>query len=484
MEYNILESKSVQKKIKLKNYTLQLVQSLKKVDLDSIYTENFISDAGNTRDDFKKMVDRLESCSKTTIYGVDNVVDVFTGNITQRSKTIEGHSCHIYSLCPVCASNKRAEVMRSIRPHLTALKTLSEKKEVFLYTGCITIQNSVDPVADYEKLRQSWTDFNKMGQLRNTGNHSNGESQKFIGSVLSLEIEANNSKEYHVHGHVLLVCNDKLDYAVYDQEQKRILTKKYGFGSIPVEELKRIELDDGFSKISREWFLVSGAKNIFIEPLVEKVIVSKDGSSKFMDLEKQMFEVVKYSTKPWDIEASEVFVIWDALTNKKRITKSGVFTRRKRFVSMFEALLAKHGLLDAFRANLLEGEVDTVEDGYEVVSRELHGIIYDYELDEYKVGPVPFNQEIKSTPGFKKYLGDRMAFINDYRVKFGKLKKIIPLVRSGKVSAAKWIETKEHMRNKMVEKIFDHSLKLVNYLSSGRKPENPEIWVQTELTLL
>jgi len=489
-EYNILTEKSVEKKLKLKNYTLELVKNLKRVNLNALYPTNYISDNGNTQEDYTALIKRLENCSSNTTYQKQTFAHKTTGEITSRKKTLDAQSCHVYSLCPVCASAKRAEILQSLKPYMDVLKQAQDKKEVFLYTGTITIEDTDNPSKDYDRLRDSWTRFNKLGQIRQNGQYSYGEAAKIIGSLLSIEIVPKPDGKYHVHGHALFVNREKFDFAVYDPIEKKKLELLYGYGNIPKEELEKIETIDGMSKLTKEWFSVSGAKNFWVRPLRD-MVQKRDGKLKRIPIENQLMELVKYSTKPWEVPAENAFKLYDALTNKKRITKSGIFTNSKRHKKIFDVILNKRGLLDNFYAAKYR-DIDEIDEELELINSELNTVQMEshsfaatghlfakeylepknrvfakrnveYQTTSAFVCNTPLYVIQKQTPEHKRYMADRMKFVNEYRTLYSNLKKSLPLVRKGIVKSADWIDCKKRLKAALIEQMAKHALKIFEY---------------------
>ena len=234
MKYTFKNIKSVQKKESLKKHLNNTVDLLKTIPLDSIYSDDYISPSGNTKNDFKRLIDRVSRCSDHGTIQHSTIASRTTGEITDTYKTVESNRCNIYTMCPICASAKRARITEELRPYLETAKEISG---INFYMATITIENSFDAGQAYNHLRKSWTDFVKMGQRRDGATRSAGEAAKIIGSLLSIEtVEGKEPGSYHVHGHALIVANEKIDYQVYDQDKRRDLEKIYG-SHIPDNEL-------------------------------------------------------------------------------------------------------------------------------------------------------------------------------------------------------------------------------------------------------
>jgi hypothetical protein len=451
-----------QKKESLKNYSLIVSRKLRSIDLKKQFGVNYISANGHTIFDYQDLVKKLSKCGNEETYLNSDYIE--NGIVKEGIKKVNSCACNIFTLCPTCASKRRSELIREVKPYLK----IAEKMPVHLYMGTITISDSNDPAADYDKLRKSWTRFIKMGQLRNrkSGKRSKGEASKIIGSILSIEIvPVIGSDRYHVHGHNLMVCNAPLDYTIYNQDKKKELEKIYGKGEIPQNLIdsiitKKISIPDAIdcglidkeiavSKLSEQWHKASGAINFWVTPLRERVI-----KGKLKTIDNQLYEIIKYTTKIWELDPVEILKLWDTIHNKKRLTKSGIFTQSITYKNIWIDLLRENNLIDEFKTMCKQ---DRIEIGFSVneVTRQVFNYdtyCYDYILEEC-------DYSYLNSPEYENYLSLRAKIINKYRVSSNQM--IRDIQKSRMISEPdpdireKWISDKENLKINMRNKIRD-----------------------------
>ncbi len=326
----------------LKAKSLQIFERLNSVVLKDEFEEDHISHNCNTIDDYQRIIDRIGSCSESI--HTQNSVD------GKNFKIVEKNSCGIHTICPICASNRRNKIMGQISPYL---KTLQKMSDIKFYMVTFTIKNVNTPGEGYEKIRSSFTKFIKLGQKRKNANSSGGEANKILGYVLAVETveSSTDDSRYHSHAHALIVCRKRLDYQVYNRQRRAELERKYGKGQIPREELDQTAerfLKNGkpASKIQIEWEKATegNGTNIQVDPLFEG---KKNKKGEPMTLEKQLYEVIKYETKPMDIEdPKKLLNIWDSTQGKRRISKGGLFTMRN--ITNWMLLLDEYNLEQFF----------------------------------------------------------------------------------------------------------------------------------------
>jgi hypothetical protein len=476
-KYTTIPQKNLHKKENLKNYSLELFKRLKNTDFKAIYGTDYISEHGITLNDISDLIRRIEHCSETTVY--ENNVDINEhGEISDNLSILESTCCHEYNVCPLCASVKRNHVMRYLKPVFSVIKKVPE---LHTYMGTITIRGSSNAAADYQKLRQSWTRFIKMGQRR-SGGRSCGESSKIVGSLLSIEIvpELGNDKNYHVHGHVVLVCNAPLSYVIYDQDKKRQLSKIYG-KYIPKKKLdeiviKKIMIPDAIddkqiykeiavSKLSEEWYDASGSINFWVKPLKERYI---DGKQK--SVENQLYEVVKYATKSWELDTLQLIDLWGALKGKRRITRSGIFTANRRAQFYLREILSKNGLLEQWDnikpEEFEENDFDFFDDKKE--TKTYLQLIYDTPNRNYFEKDDHTNYDYKTEEVYKQYQREKCKILTDYRSKIAQHKTGLLLMRTFNnyttESKLQWIEQKELIKKDMRLKIRQETAKIKEYI--------------------
>lgn len=453
---NILSKtiKCIEKKIKLKNYLFSTVLSLKSAILEDHFPKDYISKNGNTLYDFDRVISRMDTCNTSIVYKTHDKADTQNDLVYQAYDMIDSNACNNHTLCPVCASKKRSRILYQINPYIKSLL----KMDAYFYMITATIPNyHVDQLGDaYDYLRNAWTDFVKKGQKRKDGMRSNGEANKFYGSVMSIEIIPAKEKTdyFHVHAHILVAARRKLDYSIITKEKRKELKEMYGYGygAIPQHEFiknaksfitdkngDRVHDLSGFdipaSKITQEWYDCSGAVNFRVDSIKDGPVYSKKRNKwEHKTVEQQIPEVIKYESKPWEFKNSvNLFKAWDAVSGKRRITKAGIFTKRNK--NHWKKLLKYHKLTNYF--NEFNIDSDNIVSESEIVP-----FIWDEKGNDYTVYEKSFAKTIYQYPGLVKTSRQlRAKVLNWYMSEFHKLKKQI-----GKIENREWIDKKKSLQ--------------------------------------
>lgn len=337
----------VKKKSELKKRSASIVEKLCAVDFEKTYAPDHIFESGLIIDDIKDKIQKFKNCSSFIRFHENSGFDEF-GELHTDYKIFQKNSCNNFIFCPVCASSKRNQIIKKIKPFLDASLRVDGLK---YYMVTLTIQNVGDPGIGYESLRDYWINFLKKGQKRDgDGKRSSGESGKFLGYIFSCEIiPAKSSNElnykYHVHAHIIVVSEDEIDYQVYDKEKMKLLVEKYGDRKkIPELEKETIEINqrieiktttDGIettkkiacSKISREWHESTHGNGINIDviPIFDHYDWKKKRDVSVSD---SIYECIKYELKPWEMDAVSLINVFSAVFGKKRVSRGGIFTNR------------------------------------------------------------------------------------------------------------------------------------------------------------
>jgi len=434
--------KIVNKISKMKEKNKKTIEKLKSVDLQKEFGEDYISPHSyNTIYDIERFINRMENCSGSLHLQT---------NDKQEFKILEKACCNVHSVCTICASAKRNKIQSEIRPYIETMQKMDFK----FYMLTATIKNVENAGDGYEDLRNFWTTFTKKGQKREKGK-SQGEAAKFEASIFSLETVKDNSEDslFNVHAHVLIVSRYNLDYRVYDKALKEQLAQKYGYGNIPKEELSKIALDyiieydeNGneiklpASKIQKEWYSATGGagKNIDVQPIYE----GKWVNGRQMSLEKQLYEIIKYETKPFEVDNPiDLIKIWDSVSGKHRTTKSGLFTMRK--LEEWEDYLYDYDLYDEFWTMYYKesefSDILTEENTESYVWNKPENEMFDgsLQLGKNVISPLYADKEEMSRK--KRY---QIKAVNIYRQK---LKEHRFKYISGEFTAHEFVDGKEHL---------------------------------------
>lgn len=469
-KYIINNEKRVEKKSELKRRNDSILQKLQDLDLEKHFSPDYISQNGNTIHDFKNLIDKISHCSEQSVYKSIDSLDFETGEIETKFDLVQSHSCHCYSGCLICASNRRAEIINSVRPYL---KCIDKMNGVYPYMITITIPTGEDIAEKKKELRKSWTRFMKLGQRRKSGKRDTGEASKIIGGIMAIEIKKSLIEgNYHVHGHSLIVTDKPLDYRVYDTEEKKKLIERYGYGNIPHEELDKITLktipitritENGIeieeniavSKISEEWHRASGtAINFDVKPMRDRY---RNGHHE--TIEEQIYEVIKYESKSWELSGIEFLKVWDANQGTKTITKSGIFTKVKYYREKWRSLLSEYDLESLFNEFYIDKN-DPIEDiddpvcidGVPKKTVSYIELFFNPDKGEYGEETSKTDYSYLESDDWKTFLRNRAHAVNDYRKEFSILKQFI-----GKMKNIDWIKKKLILQEKMKARIKNHA---------------------------
>lgn len=395
-----------------KKYSIYLTENLKTLKLD----DSFISKNFHTKKEWEIFLEKLLNCN------------TYHAKLEEQKKTLNIKLCNSYTICPICSSLKRFNIINKFLPYYNVILKLYKIQRLFLYEATATIPGTKDLSEDYENLRESWTSFVSMGRKRDK-KKSSGEASKIIGSIMSIEATFNQNK-WHVHAHLFLVCDQKLSFSVYDQEKLKELYKVYGFGNVPKETLKSIVLKKinkiPVSKLTEEWFKATSGKayNFWV-----------NGFQPGNEPKKKLEELLKYVTKISDLTKEKTFELWDALTYKKRVTTSGVFTKSGE--KFFMSLLQEYYLLEEFLSS-----IDNTKMHYEY--EDIVEIDFNFKENEYQEkkydGVFDFNWY--ESINYHDHLRNRNKIIHD---KKNRIKELNNNLKSNKIKENEYIEKKNEI---------------------------------------
>lgn len=315
--------------------------------------DDFITDNLWTKSLLKEKVNRIINCStRNILHKSENkvlTIDKTTGEIKGERREKDsvnlyfGNSCDTSLICPVCA-RKRSDIIKA-----KYTDTIKEHTELYnyAYTITFTIDNKKTFNEAYDLLQSSLRNFRLKGQKRKNG-RSLGESGKIKSSIGMIEVKTGkNSGLWHVHAHVLVFTDEKLDYKIYDQDKKAEIINDYirSYGRKPEKEelkgawLKTINFqgeDVPVSKLSYEWYLSSGKTSTNIKVIPQKVEETENGPElvyyRKVDNNRvktyTRHEVIKYSAKINELETDKLI---ELIINKEK----------KRFLFVWGAMRSK-----------------------------------------------------------------------------------------------------------------------------------------------
>lgn len=339
--------------LKTKNKYISRPSKLKRFAKKSLYRkvypsflrkdipEDFLTIHGYTKEQLIKDVYRLMDCNQRMNFIHKTVIE--NNNHIKKIKLFEVNNCNIFTLCPICAekiSRRRREKYKN------EIMDLAVKYD-YVYMVTFTTRNADTFNESYLQLRKSLRKYILMGQLRGVSPsgeeiRSGTEISKIMAMAVSIEIKkGKNSKKWHVHGHAIVFCNERIDYQIYDTNKKLEIKAEFKdkFGHSPnpadlhpaVIKWGNIELVDNdgvvenhkipVSKASAEWLYATGgmSSNIKFSPL--------KGTAK--EIYNQCVEVIKYTSKVQSFSREDIVEI---LINRKG----------KRFFSTYGELYNKH----------------------------------------------------------------------------------------------------------------------------------------------
>lgn len=321
-----------QKHSKIKIFSKYLYFKLQKQNLSEIIPDTFLTSTGTTKLNILNDAKKILRCSKTVNYKTatyktkKNEIDQPT--IEQRTTKFITNYCNIPLVCPTCAEKLSRQRFNLIKPQINNL----QKKYPYIYFLTFTTRDDSNFNDNYNLLNDSLRRFFLKGQLRNEGKRSTGEAAKIRASIITKEIKTGkNSKNYHIHAHSIVFCDERLDYSIYDSQIKQSIIDKFkATGKKPEKEdlqpaikyTKKIETvnqDTGeiqekivpLSKLSAEWHDCTGGKGVNIH---SKIIATPHRHIDINNLNSTIREATKYYCKINDFGIDKIIEI---LANRK-----------------------------------------------------------------------------------------------------------------------------------------------------------------------
>lgn len=245
----------------------------------------WLSDRYLTRSDVSEKLEKVRRCLDTI-----EAQSVEDSSGRESLQILRGNWCKVGSVCPACSSRVQSRRLAVYSPHIKS----ACKEYRYRYLVTFTIKDGPVLSERLDHLRASFRAWLRLGQLRKNGLRSGGESRKITGALVGFETTKTGGG-YHVHAHALIFCYDRLDYEIYDQKARALVSGRSG-GRASDADLAAcvnewIWLDGApvpVSKLSREWFAVTGdSVNVECDPL----------GGDWFSVEKSAHEVLKYAVK-------------------------------------------------------------------------------------------------------------------------------------------------------------------------------------------
>jgi hypothetical protein len=323
----------------LKNRQQKIVDLLSSSSTLSSIPREYVSSTGLTLSDIQDKIEKISKCA--SIIELKESFIEKEHSFEQVMSVAAANFCKQHVICPICAdrmqARRRAKFNDPIKNQASLVK--SGSRHAYLLTYTIADGDSLSE--RLEHLKESKKAFRKMGQVRQ-GDRSKGEAGKIRAAVSTFEIKrGKNSKQWHVHCHDLVFTDAPLDYQVYDAEIKKQLHNRYG-KHIPADilndsALQRVKFQGSTvatSKISSEWFRATGGDSMSISvDKIRHIPKNAHGKKKRM-FQKMSFEdsvayqakeVLKYISKPSELNINDSIIILNETFNKRMVATYGEF---------------------------------------------------------------------------------------------------------------------------------------------------------------
>jgi hypothetical protein len=317
-----------QKTEKLKGYSKKSIyRKIRPPSIAKDIPDDYLTDAGYTKNQLISDLYKLIDCNSKISF-IENKQKDPTGKIIDSRKQFDSNQCNIFTLCPVCAekhgSRRRAK-------YKDPIKEMAKQHE-YAYMITFTVRDEPTFNKAYENLTEGIRKYVLMGQLRGLDfkgekTYSKGEAGKIKAMALSKEIIiGKNSNLFHVHAHAIAFCDEKIDYSVYNLENKIKIIEDYKkeYGRSPgkemllpaVEKWGEIEIINPDGEIEKIKVPVSKASKEWI-----KATNGLSSNIKFKTMKgcpdsifKQCIEVIKYTSKVEEFNSTHIIEI---LANRK-----------------------------------------------------------------------------------------------------------------------------------------------------------------------
>jgi len=307
----------------LKNYTSSnLVHSL--IEIKNEIPKDYLSNDLVTRKSILSDANKIMHCSENMYIAEGLPVDTETGVISEKTEkrriNLNSSTCGIFVLCPICQRQRADVICRKYMPPI--LEQVKVTKYQYMLT--FTIRDSDNFSDNFSTLSKGVREFFRMGQRRKGNKRSKGEASKIVGGLGSIEVvPGRGTGKPHVHAHYIVFTNEKLNFAVYDQEKKKEIIRH--FNEVKGYKPKKSDLLPAalhpqlienqqtgtmekilFSPLSWDWFRATKGRGLNIKCSLLK---------KDVPLEKQLREVIKYATK---LNGATTELVKDLLINRKK----------------------------------------------------------------------------------------------------------------------------------------------------------------------
>lgn len=176
-----------------------------------------------------------------------------------------GNFCGMPVVCTACADKvsrrKKAIWKPIIKAAVKYNPDTGSPKFRYVYLITMTIKDGKRIEERIDKLVESKKNHRKMGQKRKRKDGSiyrgRGEWRKLGAGISSTEmVSGENSKEWHVHEHLLGFSNERIDYSIYWPLKYLNLKIKYGVKND--DEVKDKIPDWELAAAVREWYFPQG----------------------------------------------------------------------------------------------------------------------------------------------------------------------------------------------------------------------------------
>lgn len=241
-----------------------------------------------TTADLGRILGKIDTCA--TILELRAPVCKCTGEVGP-AKLHAGNFCGQHTICPTCAG--RIQDRRGAKWE----KPIKWAAEKYVNAYMLTATINPDPTwrGNFNSLLRTFRQFYLKGQKRK-GKSGSGEWGKIRAGLAKVELKRGQGGDPHCHIHMLVFSNERLDYKIWSDSEKKISDPEM---RIP---LRMVPVGNDWvvaSKLTYEWWEASGGQaiNFDVSP-VRYLQEHKDkGLTRSESIQIQSQEVLKYATK-------------------------------------------------------------------------------------------------------------------------------------------------------------------------------------------
>ena len=208
-----------------------------------------------------------------------------------------------------------------------------------------------------------------------------------------------------------------------------------------------------------------------MNPLRERYVKGKKQT-----VEKQLYEIIKYSIKPWELPPLKLIELWGALKGKRRVTKAGIFTNNKASQKEWRKRLEGCGLLEEWDRIRGVG-IDEPDEEKQLIETRYFEVVYHRHGSKYTEEERGLDYTHQAQPFYEEYQKNKGRILGEYNSAKHRHLVGLKLARMfGKLSYDEriiWIEKKEMIKSIMREQIYNETdivrAKIISYRKAKRE---------------